>query len=174
MRIRRQNIVVKVGRNETCPCGSGKKYKKCCLPLDEIGARQPVAGEDGRWVEVGAQAEFVRYVDGGVILRECIQDKKGKIIPGKLGDEFFVPNEMILSEEVPVTSCSRGSSIKQKETRQRTFLPFGQRGRPKAPVSLKEVQDLVVEGKSFRIIAKELNISKSTVANRLKECPFNV
>ncbi len=22
---------VKVGRNEACPCGSGKKYKKCCL-----------------------------------------------------------------------------------------------------------------------------------------------
>jgi len=21
----------KVGRNEPCPCGSGKKYKKCCL-----------------------------------------------------------------------------------------------------------------------------------------------
>ena len=21
-----------VGRNDTCPCGSGKKYKKCCLP----------------------------------------------------------------------------------------------------------------------------------------------
>ena len=21
----------KVGRNEKCPCGSGKKYKKCCL-----------------------------------------------------------------------------------------------------------------------------------------------
>ena len=20
----------KVGRNEACPCGSGKKYKKCC------------------------------------------------------------------------------------------------------------------------------------------------
>ncbi|MGL4762123.1 MAG: YecA family protein [Sarcina sp.] len=23
--------VVKVGRNESCPCGSGKKYKKCCI-----------------------------------------------------------------------------------------------------------------------------------------------
>ncbi len=23
---------VKVGRNESCPCGSGKKYKKCCYP----------------------------------------------------------------------------------------------------------------------------------------------
>ncbi|NLA88007.1 MAG: hypothetical protein GX847_12155 [Clostridiales bacterium] len=22
--------VVKIGRNEPCPCGSGKKYKKCC------------------------------------------------------------------------------------------------------------------------------------------------
>jgi hypothetical protein len=21
----------KVGRNDPCPCGSGKKYKKCCL-----------------------------------------------------------------------------------------------------------------------------------------------
>jgi hypothetical protein len=24
-----------LGRNEPCPCGSGKKYKKCCLPKDE-------------------------------------------------------------------------------------------------------------------------------------------
>jgi preprotein translocase subunit SecA len=22
----------KTGRNDACPCGSGKKYKKCCLP----------------------------------------------------------------------------------------------------------------------------------------------
>lgn len=27
----RQNVqTVKVGRNEPCPCGSGRKYKKCC------------------------------------------------------------------------------------------------------------------------------------------------
>ena len=23
----------KVGRNDPCPCGSGKKYKKCCLTI---------------------------------------------------------------------------------------------------------------------------------------------
>ncbi|MFR9070902.1 MAG: SEC-C metal-binding domain-containing protein, partial [Paraclostridium sp.] len=23
--------VTVLGRNELCPCGSGKKYKKCCL-----------------------------------------------------------------------------------------------------------------------------------------------
>jgi hypothetical protein len=28
-------IVKRVGRNEPCPCGSGKKYKKCCLPHHE-------------------------------------------------------------------------------------------------------------------------------------------
>ncbi|WP_339133381.1 MAG: SEC-C metal-binding domain-containing protein [Candidatus Electrothrix sp. GW3-4] len=27
----RQVIKKKIGRNEPCPCGSGKKYKKCCL-----------------------------------------------------------------------------------------------------------------------------------------------
>lgn len=27
----RKNKEIKVGRNDPCPCGSGKKYKKCCL-----------------------------------------------------------------------------------------------------------------------------------------------
>lgn len=31
----------KPGRNDPCPCGSGMKYKKCCLPADE--AREALA-----------------------------------------------------------------------------------------------------------------------------------
>lgn len=34
-RVSKQKTVIKgkkVGRNEKCPCGSGKKYKKCCYP----------------------------------------------------------------------------------------------------------------------------------------------
>lgn len=27
--------MAKVGRNQPCPCGSGKKYKMCCLAADE-------------------------------------------------------------------------------------------------------------------------------------------
>jgi SWIM/SEC-C metal-binding protein len=27
----------KVGRNDPCPCGSGKKYKKCCVDLPAAG-----------------------------------------------------------------------------------------------------------------------------------------
>lgn len=28
--VKEQAVSQKVGRNEPCPCGSGKKYKKCC------------------------------------------------------------------------------------------------------------------------------------------------
>ena len=28
-----QRTMAKVGRNDPCPCGSGKKYKKCCYGL---------------------------------------------------------------------------------------------------------------------------------------------
>jgi uncharacterized protein YchJ len=28
--LRRNWQFLKIGQNETCPCGSGKKYKKCC------------------------------------------------------------------------------------------------------------------------------------------------
>lgn len=33
----------KTGRNEPCPCGSGKKYKHCCLPKDEEAERAAFA-----------------------------------------------------------------------------------------------------------------------------------
>ncbi len=34
-----------VGRNEPCPCGSGRKYKQCCLDKDEAKARKARAKE---------------------------------------------------------------------------------------------------------------------------------
>ena len=37
--------MAKIKRNAPCPCGSGKKYKKCCLPLhEESSAKQQDAG----------------------------------------------------------------------------------------------------------------------------------
>ena len=38
---------MKVGRNDPCHCGSGQKYKKCCLAKDDAA----------RAAEVGAPAE---------------------------------------------------------------------------------------------------------------------
>ena len=31
--------MAKIGRNDPCACGSGKKYKKCCMARDEAAAR---------------------------------------------------------------------------------------------------------------------------------------
>jgi SEC-C motif-containing protein len=28
--VEQRRVTVKAGRNDPCPCGSGKKYKKCC------------------------------------------------------------------------------------------------------------------------------------------------
>ena len=30
--------MAKTGRNDPCPCGSGQKYKRCCLPREEAAA----------------------------------------------------------------------------------------------------------------------------------------
>jgi hypothetical protein len=36
---------VKVGRNDPCPCGSGKKYKKCCSAIQAKGTAQLSSSE---------------------------------------------------------------------------------------------------------------------------------
>ena len=41
--------MAKPGRNDPCPCGSGNKYKKCCLPKEEAAEREQLAkAEAGR------------------------------------------------------------------------------------------------------------------------------
>lgn len=36
----------RIGRNDPCPCGSGRKYKKCCLQKDQAVAAPPQLSED--------------------------------------------------------------------------------------------------------------------------------
>jgi hypothetical protein len=47
---------VKAGRNDPCPCGSGKKYKKCCLDKHQE-ARQAVPAEQLSEMEARAKAK---------------------------------------------------------------------------------------------------------------------
>ncbi|MCG3119581.1 MAG: hypothetical protein ALAOOOJD_02011 [bacterium] len=46
---------MKLGRNDPCHCGSGKKYKKCCLEKDEAANRtllpEDFVGEDEEYVD---------------------------------------------------------------------------------------------------------------------------
>jgi len=45
--------MAKIGRNDRCPCGSGKKYKQCCLAKDEVAER---AAREQRRAVVTTQA----------------------------------------------------------------------------------------------------------------------
>lgn len=37
--------MAKIGRNDRCPCGSGKKYKHCCMARDQAAERERLAAE---------------------------------------------------------------------------------------------------------------------------------
>ena len=40
--------MAKPGRNDPCHCGSGNKYKKCCLAKDEAAEREGLAEAQAR------------------------------------------------------------------------------------------------------------------------------
>lgn len=56
--------MAKPGRNDRCPCGSGKKYKSCCLTTDEATEREQLAkaqvGRDERAAEKRQSLRGVR------------------------------------------------------------------------------------------------------------------
>jgi len=56
----------KLGRNELCYCGSGKKYKKCCLEVDNGKKKVEVLEERGGKTDlVGFINEQVQKQLGG-------------------------------------------------------------------------------------------------------------
>ena len=46
--------MAKPGRNDPCPCGSGKKYKKCCLATEEAVEREQLAEAEAKRAESAA------------------------------------------------------------------------------------------------------------------------
>lgn len=62
-------LMSQVGRNQPCPCGSGKKYKKCCLAKDE---KQHL--ENRRKDDIGALFEDSPIVDDAFDETDVIED----------------------------------------------------------------------------------------------------
>lgn len=52
-----------VGRNDPCYCGSGKKYKKCCLPKNEQRLGSSVADADSTVDDWGYELFGARFPD---------------------------------------------------------------------------------------------------------------
>lgn len=62
----------KPGRNDPCPCGSGNKYKKCCLAKDE-------AAERDRLVKAQARHDKLRRDESPAASRLPVRESAAKI-----------------------------------------------------------------------------------------------
>ena len=55
--------VVKIGRNETCPCGSGRKFKNCCGGNGKIMVKSDVPPQNRKLTLQGLQRLFVKVIE---------------------------------------------------------------------------------------------------------------
>jgi len=65
---------MRIGRNQMCPCGSGKKFKKCCLGKAPAGAKAPQAAPAGQPRRISLHNEIEKTqnaaLQGKVLLHE--------------------------------------------------------------------------------------------------------
>jgi hypothetical protein len=98
--------MAKIGRNDLCPCGSGKKYKKCCLASDEAAARS------ARPVQQAAvparRASLAGYVQEHDELDELTEASNAVVDMVQAGN-LDAPNR-------PLTNCSRASPMSMTAT----------------------------------------------------------
>jgi tetratricopeptide (TPR) repeat protein len=59
--------MAKVGRNDPCPCGSGRKYKKCCLPSQSLPAPVAAAPENSDFDLLLEDDEDLDEISNGVV-----------------------------------------------------------------------------------------------------------
>ena len=81
-----------IGRNEPCHCGSGKKYKKCCLPKDE---EQSVSDREDQ----GQGANDWGYELFGARFPE-IADRETRSIAVTDNERFNLPEEVYVFHEM--------------------------------------------------------------------------
>jgi|GEM_PF-1909041 len=87
---------IKIGRNEPCPCGSGKKYKKCCLPKEEISLAQskPLQEDDSEEWGYAFFREYFPDIANRETRSISVWDSKGTGLP----QETYAFHEMFCIE----------------------------------------------------------------------------
>ncbi len=69
---------MKIGRNDPCPCGSGKKYKKCCLGKEGVSV-------DLLWRRLGEAHDRLVHR-----LMKHAHDAFGEMVVAEALDEFLL------------------------------------------------------------------------------------
>jgi len=101
----------KVGRNAPCPCGSGLKYKKCCLT--ENGGPPPDLAETYRrkyGIRLKKKSDIEGIRQAGQLVLDTLDLVESKITPGRVTDEinFLVHEYTIKNGATPAPLNYRG------------------------------------------------------------------
>jgi methionyl aminopeptidase len=87
--VKEKGKTVKVGRNDPCPCGSGLKYKKCCLGKDMQENRDPGAQYAQRYkIRLKEEADIDGIRKAGQLVLDTFAQIEGKIRPGIKTDDI--------------------------------------------------------------------------------------
>lgn len=77
--------MAKPGRNDRCPCGSGKKYKACCLTRDEEAEHERLAAEQaGREQRAAAKWDELRQAREAIAAGFMASDPLDDLIDDEL------------------------------------------------------------------------------------------
>ncbi len=80
MRVNQPQRGVKVKRNDPCPCGSGKKYKKCCLNKDQ--QTRPKMHPQKPKIRLKSAADIEGIRRAGQLVLETLNLVESRLAPG--------------------------------------------------------------------------------------------
>jgi len=76
--------VGKIGRNDPCHCGSGRKYKKCCLEKDRQRMRDASPYEG---ITMSQLCESPEQIDDDTFIRQMTASELKKLDAGRMNDQ---------------------------------------------------------------------------------------
>lgn len=80
---------MKVGRNDPCPCGSGQKYKKCCLGKEALDNKDPRALYAQRYnIQLKNNVDISGIRKAGRLVMDTLDLVESKIRPGIKTDDI--------------------------------------------------------------------------------------
>jgi TolA-binding protein len=105
--------MAKPGRNDPCPCGSGNKYKKCCLAKEEALVREQLAKAEARRAE--------RAAETAAAYRLHLREVKAAIAASLSGAEDAVEDELTIASNA-AAELVRAGKLDEAEQAARDLL----------------------------------------------------
>jgi len=99
-----KTAMAKSGRNDPCPCGSGKKYKRCCLARDEQAERTALAAAtsppasrkfSGVATEIADRLALAAATDADDELTKLSNDAVDRVHEGRLDEAEQAARDLI-------------------------------------------------------------------------------